>query len=49
MAQTSKEEWLEYYNEVESTYSEAEWARLYQEREARGNYTHLFYIVRKPT
>ena len=48
LAKLSEEEWLQWYDEQPMETSQAEWKRLYEERVSRGNYTHLFYVARKP-
>lgn len=47
MATISREEWVERFRTDWTTHSREQWTQLYDERIWRGNYTHLFYIVRK--
>jgi ubiquinone/menaquinone biosynthesis C-methylase UbiE len=48
MAGLSQEDWEEWYKEEWMEYDQEEWSRMYGERLARVNYTHVYYIVRKP-
>jgi ubiquinone/menaquinone biosynthesis C-methylase UbiE len=41
-------EWERMYPHLKSQYSETEWLSLYTERASLQNYTHLYYIARKP-
>ncbi len=47
-AQLSKEDWAKWFDEERTIYSRAEWDRMYADRIARGNSTHVFYTIQKP-
>jgi len=49
MAKMSKEEWINWYKDDWTNYKGDDWLKLYDERVQRYSYSHLFYIVRKPT
>ena len=48
MAGVSQEDWEEWYKEEWMEYDKEEWSRMYEERMTRANYTHVYYIVRRP-
>ena len=47
VAQTTLEEWEEYYNENKPTVDRQEWMLLYPQRMERWKSVHLFFIMRK--
>ena len=46
--QLSMEDWMGWYDEERTQFTRAEWEGMYADRIARGNSTHIFYIVQKP-
>jgi ubiquinone/menaquinone biosynthesis C-methylase UbiE len=46
--QTSMERWMEIYTEMADEYLQDSWRRQYNQRMNRFNYTHLYYILKKP-
>ncbi len=42
------EDWEQLFSKVKLQYSKEKWLSMYQEREMLHNYTHVYYIARKP-
>jgi ubiquinone/menaquinone biosynthesis C-methylase UbiE len=47
MTKIPPSEWLDLYESVKSQFTQEAWERMYPQRISIGNYSHLFYIVRK--
>ena len=43
----SMEQWMDFYADNYTEYTREEWEKMY-ERRSEQNYTHIFYICRKP-
>ncbi len=42
------EDWEQLFPKEKTQYGREEWLSMYQERERLQNYTHVYYIARKP-
>lgn len=47
MSKMTRSDWQDLYDRVASQFSEEAWDQMYAQRALKGNYSHLYFLVRK--